>query len=145
MRSKSVEVKSARKVDLPILLDIFNSSRAGVGCYSGKAVDLDTFSALIDGEEVHVAVLDGTIVGFISVWTTDRFIHHLYVAPLYQGSGIGSILLQLCEELYGLPLSLKCDSCNERAQRFYRRKGWTPTEKGVGTDGSWDRFESPCA
>ncbi|RRQ20002.1 GNAT family N-acetyltransferase [Thiohalobacter thiocyanaticus] len=145
MRTKSVEVEPAKEIDLSILLEIYNSSRASAGCCFEKALDIERFSALIDGERIHVAVLDGAVVGFASVWAADRFIHHLYVSPQYQGCGIGSSLLETCAEIYGLPLSLKCDTSNEHAQRFYRRKGWLPSERGVGADGPWERFESPSA
>lgn len=145
MHDSSVEVKPAAGVGLASLLDIYNASRGGVGCYSGEVLDIERFSALVDGEEIHVAISDRTIVGFVSVWAADRFIHHLYVAPQYQGRGIGSELLRTCENVYGAPLSLKCDTCNERARRFYRKKGWLPIEKGVGVDGPWERLESGCA
>lgn len=140
MRSNSVEVKAAEGVDLAILVDIFNSSRAGAGCYSSEELDIEGFSESIKGEEVHVAVLNGTIVGFVSVWTAENFIHHLYVLPQYQGLGVGGTLLRICEEIYGFPLSLKCDARNEHAQRFYREKGWSSSDKGVGRDGPWERL-----
>lgn len=143
--TKSVEVKTAEGVDFAVLLDIFNSSRAGVRCYSRADIELESFLALIEGEEIHVAVLHGAIIGFVSVWPADQFVHHLYVLPEYQRRGAGSALLRLCEETYGLPLSLKCDTCNEQAQRFYRTKGWLPVEKGFGADGPWERLCLACA
>lgn len=143
--SRSVEVQAFEGVDLTVLVDIFNWSRAGVGCYSREAIDIEGFSESIEGEEVHVAVLDETIVGFVSVWASERFIHHLYVLPWYQDRGVGSTLLRICEEVYGSPLSLKCDKRNERARRFYRGKGWLSSDTGVGPDGPWERLYSPGA
>jgi len=143
MRSESVEVKTAAGIDLAVLVDIFNSSRAGAGCYSGEEINTERFTESIEGEEVHVAVLRGKIVGFVSVWAAERFIHHLYVLPQYQGVGAGSSLLRICEEIYGLPLSLKCDTCNKYAQRFYRGKGWWSSDSGAGPDGPWERLHSP--
>lgn len=105
-------------------------------------LDIERFSALVDGEEIHVALSDHTIVGIVSSWVADRFIQHLYVKPQYQGRGIGSELLRTCQNIYGAPLSLKCDTCNERAQCFYRKEGWLSSEKGVGAEGPWERFES---
>ncbi|HSH43847.1 MAG TPA: GNAT family N-acetyltransferase [Arenicellales bacterium] len=136
-----MEVKPAKGADLALLVEIYNTSRANIGCYAGTALDPEQFAAVVDGEEVHVAVLEGTIVGFVSVWAAERFIHHLYVAPQHQGRGVGSELLRTCVMIYGVPLSLKCDMCNEHAQSFYRRKGWLPGEEGVGADGPWNRFE----
>ncbi len=142
MRDSAVVVKPADGVDLSHLLGIYNASRAAVGCYAREVIDIERLSALVDGEEIHVAISDRKIVGFVAIWAPDRFIHHLYVDPKYQGRGIGSELLRMCENVYGTPLSLKCDTCNERAQRFYRKKGWLPSEKGVGADGPWVRLES---
>jgi len=101
---------------------------------------------MVEGEEVHLAVLEETIAGFVSVWVPDRFIHHLYVSAQYQSQGVGSALLQACEAMYGRPLSLKCDVRNHRAQRFYRSKGWFPRETGMGEEGPWEQLHSsPCA
>ncbi|MBI3714517.1 MAG: GNAT family N-acetyltransferase [Betaproteobacteria bacterium] len=127
------------------MLDIFNSSRATAGCFSGKAVDRKGFAALVEGEEILVAESVGQVVGFVSVWVADRFIHHLYVLPQMQNKRIGSALLQACEAKYGHPLSLKCDICNLQAQRFYKSKGWSPQEAGIGEDGLWERLYSPRA
>lgn len=97
---------------------LFNASRASAGCFSGRTPDLAAFAAMLEGEEVHLAVSEETIAGFVSVWVPDRFIHHLYVSAQYQSHGVGSALLQACEAMYGRPLSLKCDVRNHRAQRF---------------------------
>lgn len=145
MRTNLLEVKTVSEIDMMILLDIYHKSRISAGCYSEPAPDMKRFSTLIEGEAVHVAVLNGAVAGFASVWAADRFIHHLYVLPQYQGCGVGSGLLEACAEIYGLPLSLKCDTCNDRAQRFYRRKGWLPTENGIVAYGPWERLESPGA
>lgn len=145
MHFDSVKIRPAESIELTVLLDLFNSSRANVACYSTEEVGLEKFSVLVDGEGIHVAVLGGGIAGFVSVWVTDRFVHHLYVSPQYQSRGVGSALLQACEAMYGRPLSLKCDTLNHQAQRFYRNKGWLPQETGKGEDGPWEQLYSPCA
>jgi GNAT superfamily N-acetyltransferase len=89
---------------------------------------------------VHVAALGDQIVGFLSVWAPERFVHHLYVAPSHQGRGIGRMLIEACAELYGLPLSLECELANRGARRFYERLGWVGGEVGSGPDGEWQRM-----
>ena len=141
----TMTIRPANPSELNTLLDLFNSSRATVACYCGKEAGPTEFAALVAGEEIHVAVVEETIVGFVSVWAADRFIHHLYVSPQYQSRGVGSALLQACKAMYGHPLSLKCDTLNHRAQQFYRSQGWLPQESGVGENGPWERLDAPCA
>jgi ribosomal protein S18 acetylase RimI-like enzyme len=140
-----MKIRPAKSSELNALLDLFNSARANVACYFGKDAGPREFATLVEGEEIHVAVLEGTIAGFVSVWVADRFIHHLYVSPQYQSRGVGSALLEAGEAMYGHPLSLKCDTLNHQAQRFYRSKGWLPQETGVGENGPWERLYAPRA
>ncbi len=140
MHSSPVRVRPADDIDQGLLQEIFNSSRADAGCYADRSAKPEDFAGLIDGEEVHIAEVGGQVAGFASVWVSDSFIHHLYVLPQFQGQGVGSALLRVCEEKYGLPLSLKCDVCNLRARRFYKSKGWCPKETGVGEFGPWERL-----
>jgi len=140
-----MKIRPAKSGELNALLDLYNSSRANVACYFVKDAGPTEFAALVEGEEIHIAVLEGAIVGFVSVWVADRFIHHLYVSPQYQARGVGSALLEACEAMYGHPLSLKCDTLNHQAQRFYRSKGWLPQETGVGENGPWERLYAPRA
>lgn len=103
-------------------------------------MDPREFRAAIEGEELHVAVSRGLVLGFLSVWAPERFIHHLYVAPSHQGRGIGRALIRTCIDRYGLPLSLKCELANRPARRFYERLGWVGGEVGAGPDGEWQRM-----
>ncbi len=130
--------------DVPALLCVFNAARAEAGCFAGGDATLEGFATQVEGEEIHVAVVDGNVAGFVSVWRPDQFVHHLYVLPQFHGHGIGQALLLRCEEVYGLPLSLKCATGNARAQRFYRNRGWILMgESGVAEDGPWERLWLP--
>ncbi|HDZ9270902.1 TPA: GNAT family N-acetyltransferase, partial [Vibrio cholerae] len=60
----------------------------------------------------------GNVVGFISIWEPDNFVHHLYLATEYQGQGVGSMLLNCAKMKYG-NLSLKCMVQNQKALNFY--------------------------
>lgn len=77
---------------------------------SGKQVFL-----LTDAEPVGVVAVDGSII------------EHLYVLPDQQGHGYGSKLLAFAiERCKGTP-TLWVLSTNERARRFYERRGFRAT------------------
>jgi GNAT superfamily N-acetyltransferase len=68
---------------------------------------------------------DGAVQGFAVAEIRDGTIFGLFVHPDYEGRGIARALLPLaCEDLR---------AAGTRAERFYRRNGWTDTgrrEKG---------------
>lgn len=103
--------------------------------------DLDRDAA---GEVVHVAREAGAILGFISVWAPDRFIHHLYIDTARQSRGAGSRLLDFALRSYPAPLRLKCVAQNERARRFYLHRGWSVIGGGLSEDGNYLLLESPA-
>ena len=141
MHAGSFLIRRVEEADVPVLREVFNTARAEAGCFASGDATLEGFASQVEGEEIHVAEIDGGIAGFVSVWQPDQFVHHLYVMPQFQARGIGQALLRRCEEVYGLPLSLKCATGNEKAQRFYKRHGWTPMgESGVAEDGPWERL-----
>ena len=140
MSAVSINIRAVMPHEIIELVAIYNTCRAGVECYKDDDLDLEAFLKIVEGEEIHVAIRDKIIVGFISIWVPERFIHHLYVAPYYQSEGIGGALLSLCISLYGPPLSLKCDCCNTKAQDFYRKRGWVLGATGTGNYGPWEQL-----
>lgn len=136
-----LDIRQSGTNEINDLLEIFNSSRLAIGCYSDKGIKLDEFSSIISGEDIHVAVDgEGIILGFIGVWVPDQFIHHLYVSPDQQRKGIAKLLLIECIEIYQLPLTLKCDNRNTDAIRFYENCGFLPVSEGIGDYGPWTEY-----
>lgn len=66
--------------------------------------------------------------------------HHLYVMPQFQNQGIGSALLQECQDRFGLPLRLKCGKSNHSASHYYENAGWIPESEAVGPDGPYINY-----
>ncbi|WP_326848843.1 GNAT family N-acetyltransferase [Bacillus altitudinis] len=64
------------------------------------------------------------ILGFISLYVPDRFIHLLFVHPDGAGQGAGDLLLKHAVEVLGTPVTLKCVSENHKALSFYQKRGW---------------------
>lgn len=135
-----MNIRVPHEEEKPILLDIFNEARSSAGCFRQGAKNLSEFEKLTKKEAVFVAEVEQQIVGFVSVWEADAFIHHLYISPRFQRKGFGRALLEMCERKYGRPLSLKCICANVKALNFYKRNGWTSKGYGTGPDGPWERL-----
>lgn len=131
----SIEPKSDH--DLPGLLDIFNLARKANASFPDQIHSMDEFLSVIEGEEILVARMADDLAGFVSVWTPEKFLHHLYVSPLFQGRGIGKALVLETVRRFGLPLSLKCIKANTEACRFYEQLGWQVKEEGMGPEGPY--------
>jgi ribosomal protein S18 acetylase RimI-like enzyme len=76
------------------------------------------------GDDVWVCEIDGFIVGFISLYLQDNFIHNLFVEPQYQGYGVGSKLLLFAEDKLLRPMTLKVAMDNLKVCTFYEKYGW---------------------
>ncbi len=97
----------------------------------------DLTSATV-GEDIFVAVnSNGDVTGFVSVWTPESFIHHLYVDAGFQRLGIGTELLASLREWLPQPWTLKCVSANNQAMAFYLSLGWVSVKTEYGPDGEY--------
>ena len=136
----AVHIRSYKEEDFDDLLRIYTSAKKSADCYSGEEVRSDDLRELIRGEDNLVAAYGKRLVGFVSVWVPDNFIHHLYVSPDHQSRGIGNALINTCKTKFGLPLYLKCDRCNIKALNYYKKHGWTKISEGVGEHGLWEKL-----
>ena len=82
---------------------------------------------LLPGFEVHVAVHDGRLVGFLALMEPDQ-LGHLYLDRPYTGQGLGSRLVTLAKERFPDGLRLWAFQDNQDALRFYRRHGFVAVE-----------------
>lgn len=85
---------------------------------------LTDFNKDTEGERILVIEADSKLVGFISIWMQDNFIHHLFIESLHQGKGFGKLLLAEALKIIGRPARLKCVVQNSRACQFYEKQGW---------------------
>src|SRR3954463_10317430 len=76
--------------------------------YNAHEQTLFTFDNVTQGEMILVAKSSNYIVGFVSAWQPDNFIHNLYVDTNYQNKGIGIQLLNAIALRLSYPLTLKC-------------------------------------
>lgn len=101
----------------------------------------DTFDADTEGERIIVAEYGQKIVGFISVWEPESFVHHLYISAQFQRQGIGMALLNKIKANAQLPLKLKCLQNNKKAIKFYSKSGWIAKTEGISAEGLYTLFE----
>lgn len=85
---------------------------------------LEDFTVDTDGETILVAENASGIIGFISIWLPDHFIHHLFVHAQHRKLGTGDRLLGEALALIGRPARLKCVVRNAQACKFYEKRGW---------------------
>jgi GNAT superfamily N-acetyltransferase len=98
---------------------------------------LADFERDTDGEVIDVALQEGVPVGFVSVWTPDRFVHHLYVDAAHHRRGIGARLLDHALARIDRPAGLKCIERNTRALDFYAARGWQVRDAGLDAMGPY--------
>ena len=92
-------------------------------------------------EEVFVAVREGALVGFVSLYRSDAFVHSLFVGTRRQGVGPALLMRAIAEA--GGPVTLKCADENRNARRFYDRLGFVEIDRGEEAGHSWTRLRSP--
>ncbi|HJQ57473.1 MAG TPA: GNAT family N-acetyltransferase [Vineibacter sp.] len=82
----------------------------------------------LDNGEMWVWEADGSIKGFSATDTRDGSVWALFIDPAFEGQGIGQALLaRACERLHdaGYQVVFLTTGQGTRAERFYRRNGWT--------------------
>src|SRR3954467_2238281 len=134
-----IQIFEKNKTHIPDLQRIFLEVRQKTFYWVEDTKDyhLTDFERETEGEFVLVAVLNGKVVGFISLWMADNFIHHLYIDENYQHQNIGTLLLDEALKIMNSPIKLKCLVKNENALKFYEKKGFVAIEKGVSNHGEY--------
>ena len=100
------------------------------------------FARASQGEAVFVCHgPEGRLVGLLSVWVPESFIHHVYVDPEFERQGVGTALLSSLETWLPLPWHLKCVIANTSARAFYATHGWIEVGSGNSDQGPFVLLE----
>jgi ribosomal protein S18 acetylase RimI-like enzyme len=83
------------------------------------------------GWSLYVADDDGRIAAMLALHLPDRYLDQLFVAPDYQGLGLGQRLLGFTREHLPDEISLRCVRENEKAWRWYEREGFVFEKQAV--------------
>lgn len=98
---------------------------------------LTDFDHQTQGEFVLLAVLNDKVAGFISLWLPGNFIHHFYIDEEYQQHNIGTKLLEEAVKIMNVPITLKCLEKNDKAIRFYKKRGFVAIGTGISEHGEY--------
>lgn len=133
-----LSIRSANAGDMGALAELFLQVRVRHFYWvEREKFKIEDFAAETEGEDVYVAHEDGVVLGFISVWAPESFVHHLFVRTDCQRRGVGKALLEHAMKLYPFPLRLKCPEPNEQALGFYLKIGWKAVGNGVSDHGRY--------
>jgi len=136
-------IRVIRDADIPVLASLFLSERQRTFHWVEPSLFLlNDFCEQTFGEQIWVAETAGSPCGFVSIWTQESFVHHLYVSTSCRGQGIGRALLEKGLADLNKPASLKVSSLNTAALDFYHHLGWIDTDdKGLcEITGPWQRM-----
>ncbi len=142
---KDFEIRPARSADAEAIADVHLDSRREAMPWLPMLHSREDTIAYFAGhvllhEEVLVAEVNQLVVGFIAL--EGDHVDHLYIAPAYQGRGIGDTLLAMAKEVRPDGLMLWTFQRNARARQFYEARGFVAGEL---TDGSRNEEREPDA
>ncbi|WP_284343839.1 GNAT family N-acetyltransferase [Dyella mobilis] len=146
-RITTATVRLATTADLPPLRELFFASRRQAFAWQpADSFRIDDFDQQTHGELLLVAEeTPARLIGMISVWEPDQFIHHLHVDPSSFRRGVGSALLQALPGWPKTRYRLKCLCANTPALAFYRALGFTEAGSGATDEGEYLLLESTGA
>jgi ribosomal protein S18 acetylase RimI-like enzyme len=84
-----------------------------------------------NGWTLYVADDDGRIAAMLALHLPDLYLDQLFVAPGYQGKGLGRRLLAFTREHLPDEIWLRCVRENDSAWRWYEREGFVFEKEAV--------------
>ena len=128
-------IRRAIQSDVARIMEIRHSVREN-RLSNPNLVTADDCAEFIERSEMWVWEEDGIVQAFAAGDIRDGWIWALFVAPEYEGRGIGRALLSMaCETLRnaGYTVANLSTAAGTRAERFYTEDGWTlVNENGRG-------------
>ena len=125
--------------DAPLLREIFRDSieeltaddytEAQQEAWASTADDVVDFAAKLSGQLTLVATLEGSPVGFASLFGKDN-IDMLYVHPTATGQGVGAMLVDALEKLAGARgVNKLAVDASDNARGFFEKRGYVAQQR----------------
>jgi ribosomal protein S18 acetylase RimI-like enzyme len=83
------------------------------------------------GWSLFVVDQDGSIAAMLALHLPKKYLDQLFVAPEYQGRGLGRYLLAFTRQQMPNEIFLRCARENENAWRWYEREGFVFEQEQV--------------
>ncbi|MGM0168584.1 hypothetical protein IGI39_004339 [Enterococcus sp. AZ135] len=134
-----IQIREMILQDKPRLQQLYLESRRATFYWDDpELMHIEDFDHDTEDERIFVAEAQQTIIGFISLYVPDNFIHCLFVDDDYKGNGAGHRLLKEAKRQLQLPMTLKCLSRNKPALAFYEKEGWQKLHEVKIHDAYWN-------
>jgi ribosomal protein S18 acetylase RimI-like enzyme len=88
----------------------------------------------------YVAELNGEIAGLLALKIEDKQLDQLFIAPEYQGRGVGTALLQFAKQKLPSGMWLRTAERNTKAIAFYKAAGFLFEQLQARPE--WDRNDA---
>ena len=129
-------IRPARSDEYDEVARVWMESWVSTGLEDGSKYLLDNLRARLrreveKGWSLYVADDDGRIVAMLALHLSDRYLDQLFVAPEYQGKGLGRQLLAFTQKHLPDEICLRCVRENDKAWRWYEREGFVFEKQAV--------------
>ncbi|MBL8201245.1 MAG: GNAT family N-acetyltransferase [Chromatiales bacterium] len=136
-----MEIRPATPDDIPAMHRIRLAVRENALRDPSRVRPADYAALLAGSGRGWVAIVEGNLVGFGIADASNRNVWALFVAPGFEGRGIGRRLHdEMLDWLFGLgsaPAWLTTEP-GSRAERFYRVAGWQDAARNPGNEPGGD-------
>jgi GNAT superfamily N-acetyltransferase len=122
-------IRPARSDEYDEVARVWMESWVSTGLEDGSKYLLANLRARVPleigkGWSLYVADDDGRIAAMLALHLPDRYLDQLFVAPGYQGKGLGKQLLAFTRRHLPDEIWLRCVRENDKAWRWYEREGF---------------------
>jgi ribosomal protein S18 acetylase RimI-like enzyme len=122
-------IRIARSDEYDEVARVWMESWVSTGLEDGSEYLLANLRARVpreveNGWSLYVADDDGRIAAMLALHLPHRYLDQLFVAPQYQGKGLGRQLLAFTRAHLPDEIWLRCVRENDRAWRWYEREGF---------------------
>lgn len=139
-----IHIREMKETDRPALRRLYLDSRRSTFYWDDpELMHIEDFDRDTEDERVFVAENNQEVIGFISLYTPDDFIHCLFIDDHFKGQSAGHLLLEKAKEQLHLPMRLKCLSRNKPALAFYEKEGWEKVHEVKAPDAYWQLIYQP--